>query len=188
MHEFAEWDSFYLIVGGAAGALIGLQFVVMTLIADRPAATHGSDVGPTFSTPTIIHFGAVLLLAAVLRAPWRAVSPVAEAWGAMGLIGVVYIAYVTYRMRGQDVYKPVAEDWIFHSLLPFVAYAILAVSALYAATATHESLFGVGTAALMLLFIGIHNAWDATTYNVFTLSKNDTPDESPAPPNDTPEN
>ena len=32
MTEFAEWESFYLIVGGAAGALIGLQFVVMTLI------------------------------------------------------------------------------------------------------------------------------------------------------------
>lgn len=181
MHEFAEWDSFYLIVGGAAGALIGLQFVVMTLIAERPAATHGSDVGPTFSTPTIIHFGAVLLLAAVLRAPWRAVTPIAEMWGAMGVVGVVYIGYVTYRMRTQDVYKPVAEDWIFHSILPVVAYAMLAVSSLYAESATHEALFGVGTAALMLLFIGIHNAWDATTYNVFTLSKKngDVGDEDP---------
>jgi hypothetical protein len=34
--EFAEWDSFYVIVGSAAGALIGLQFVVLTLIAERP--------------------------------------------------------------------------------------------------------------------------------------------------------
>jgi hypothetical protein len=30
-----------------------------------------------------------------------------------------------------------------------------------------EGLFGVGTAALLLLFIGIHNAWDAVTYHVF---------------------
>ena len=36
MPEFNEWESFYVLVGGAAGALIGLQFVVMTLIADRP--------------------------------------------------------------------------------------------------------------------------------------------------------
>ena len=35
MTEFAQWDSFYLIIGGAAGALIGLQFVVLTLIGDR---------------------------------------------------------------------------------------------------------------------------------------------------------
>jgi hypothetical protein len=26
---------------------------------------------------------------------------------------------------------------------------------------TREALFGVGAAALLLLFIGIHNAWDA---------------------------
>jgi len=36
MSELAGWDSFYVIVGSAAGALIGLQFVVVTLIADRP--------------------------------------------------------------------------------------------------------------------------------------------------------
>ena len=44
MKELAEWDSFYLIVGGAAGALIGLQFVVMTLLADRDI-DHKSQAG-----------------------------------------------------------------------------------------------------------------------------------------------
>jgi hypothetical protein len=29
------------------------------------------------------------------------------------------------------------------------------------------ALFGIGAAALLLLFIGIHNAWDAVTYHVF---------------------
>ena len=28
-------------------------------------------------------------------------------------------------------------------------------------------MFGIGAAALLLLFIGIHNAWDAVTYHVF---------------------
>jgi len=41
MPELMEWDSFYIIVGSAAGALIGLQFVVMTLIAERPP-THAA--------------------------------------------------------------------------------------------------------------------------------------------------
>ncbi len=36
MPELAKWDNFYVIVGSAAGALIGLQFVVLTLIADKP--------------------------------------------------------------------------------------------------------------------------------------------------------
>jgi hypothetical protein len=30
------WENFYVIVGSSAGALIGLQFVVITLIAEVP--------------------------------------------------------------------------------------------------------------------------------------------------------
>ncbi len=36
-----------------------------------------------------------------------------------------------------------------------------------------SSLAGVGAAALLLLFIGIHNAWDSVAYHVF-VSKRDT--------------
>lgn len=43
MSELTEWGSFYLIVGSAAGALIGLQFVVMTLIAERPLLRADDD-------------------------------------------------------------------------------------------------------------------------------------------------
>ena len=30
-----------------------------------------------------------------------------------------------------------------------------------------EALFGIGVAALLLLFIGIHNAWEALAYHLF---------------------
>jgi len=32
------WENFYVIVGSSAGALIGLQFVVIALIAEAPIA------------------------------------------------------------------------------------------------------------------------------------------------------
>jgi hypothetical protein len=35
----------------------------------------------------------------------------------------------------------------------------------------HEAMFGVAGAALMLLIIGIHNAWDAVTYHVFVKKR-----------------
>ena len=70
-------------------------------------------------------------------------------------------------MRRQSAYKPEFEDWLFHALLPCAAYSVLAGSASAARFRLHEALFGVATAALMLLFIGIHNAWDAVTYHVF---------------------
>ena len=56
MSEFAKWDTFYVIVGSAAGALIGLQFVVMILIAERPPL-RAAEAGAAFGTPTIVPAG-----------------------------------------------------------------------------------------------------------------------------------
>jgi hypothetical protein len=168
MTALSGWANFYVIVGSSAGALIGLQFVVLTLISDMPIVANQDQAGHAFATPTIVHFGAVLLVSAILTAPWRAVTTAAAAWGLLGVIGVVYEIVVARRMRIQPIYRPVLEDWIFHALLPLAAYAALAVSAYVAFSHAHEGLFGTGAAALLLLFCGIHNAWDGVTYHVFT--------------------
>ena len=63
------------------------------------------------------------------------------------------------------------EDWLFHAVLPAVAYSLLAGSGLKLHASQHAALFVVATAALLLLFIGIHNAWDTATYIVATGSK-----------------
>jgi hypothetical protein len=173
MSELAGWDSFYVIVGSAAGALIGLQFVVMTIIADRAPAYAA---GAAFATPTIVHFGAALLLSALLRAPWQTITIPAALWGLTGFSGVAYAVIVARRMRVQTAYTPEFEDWLFHVLLPLASHAILVLSAFAAPSHTYEALFGVGAAALLLLFIGIHNAWDSVAYLVF-VDKRDTSTE-----------
>lgn len=165
MSELDKWDSFYVIVGSAAGALIGLQFVVMTLIADRPLP-RASEAAPVFSTPTIVHFSVVLLLSALLRAPWDSVAAVADVAGLIGLAGAFYVLVTALRMRRQAAYKPDAEDWTFHIGLPFAGYAVFAGSAFVAVSDERDSLFMLGGAALLLLFAGIHNAWDAGAYHV----------------------
>src|SRR3954466_5012503 len=119
MSDFAEWESFYVIVGTAAAALIGLQFVVMTLIAERPATP---EAGAAFATPTVVHFGAVLLLSALLRIPWQAIATAAALWGLIGFAGIAYGVIVIRRMRLQTAYQPDFEDWLFHALLPMAAY------------------------------------------------------------------
>lgn len=161
------WGNFYMIVGSSAGALIGLQFVVITLIANLPITGANAQAGDAFSTPSVVHFGVVLLLAAVGTAPWGGIATVAVLWGLAGLGGVGYVAVVARRLRVQTAYQPVFEDWLFHVLLPFAAYAMLAVSAGAAYADPRPALFVVGAAALLLLFIGIHNAWDISMYHVF---------------------
>ena len=171
MTGLQEWANFYVIVGSSSGALIGLQFVVMTLIANMPITRGDAQAGNAFATPTVIHFGVVLFLSAVGSAPWSGIAIVAVLWGLAGVGGVVYIVLVAWRMRVQTAYRPVFEDRLFHVLLPFTAYAMLAVSAFVAYSHLRPALFLVSATALLLLFIGIHNAWDTVTYHVFVKKR-----------------
>jgi hypothetical protein len=168
MHGFEEWESFYVIVGAAAGALIGLQFVVMTLIADRPRKGV-AQAAAAFASPTIVHFSVVLFVSAALRAPWHSITPFAVIWGLIGFGGALYTVNVIRRARRQIAYRPDLEDWLFHVLLPLFAYAALVVSAFAARSHEEEALFGVAGAVLLILYIAIHNAWDAVAYHVLVV-------------------
>lgn len=177
MNSLAEWGNFYVIVGSSAGALIGLQFVVITLIADLPIARGGAQASGAFTTPSVIHFGVVLFLSAIISAPWKVLGYVAALWGAIGLGGAIYTIIVARRLRAQTTYEPVFEDWLFHVAFPLAAYAAMALSA--CAAGSSPALFLVAAAALLLLFVGIHNAWDTVTYHVFVRKQEHQETESP---------
>jgi hypothetical protein len=162
----AGWESFYVIVGSSAAALTGLQFVVIALINDLHTPRSGDAIG-AFGSPTVVHFCIALLTSSVLSAPWRTLASPAFVLGATGLAGLVYAAIVIRRARRQTAYKPVFEDWLFHAILPVLAYgAIIGGGAAMIADAT-DALFAVAAATLLLVFIGIHNAWDTVTWITF---------------------
>ena len=168
MHEAAgsplvAWESFYVIIGSSAGALIGLQFVVIALLAETRRRSTAREID-AFATPTILHFGAALLVSSILSAPWPSLSSTGVALGICGSLGVVYVGVVIRRARLQTLYQLVLEDWVWHVALPLIAYAALAAAAFTLARHVLVSLFVVGGTALLLLFIGIHNAWDTVTY------------------------
>ena len=160
---FNGWESFYVIIGSSAAALTGLQFVVITLGAEARTVRTAESVN-AFGTPTIVHFCAVLLVSAILNVPWRAVSNAALSLGLCAVAGIVYMAIVVRRTVRQKGYAPVLEDWIWHCALPTVAYVTMLGAALFLRRDPPESLLVIGVMALLLLFIGIHNAWDAVTY------------------------
>ena len=166
MTALAGWENFYVIVGSSAGALIGLQFVVLTLIAEFPVVKDIERANSAFATPTIVHFGAVLLLASIGSMPWHGIGAVAISWGVLGAVGGIYVVIVARRMRTQQAYSPQFEDWLFHVLLPFAGFATLIGSAYVTRSNVGAALFAVAATALLLLFVGIHNAWDAVTYHV----------------------
>lgn len=164
MSTFTAWNNFYIIVGSSAGALTGLTFVVATLMQGRQPQGLNRAVA-AYTTPTIVHLGAALLVCTALSAPWPALAPVDFLLGLTGLAGSVYVGIVMRRIRRVEIYEPVVEDWVWRGILPLVAYVALVVAAslLRPGSAT-LALFGVGAAVVLLLFIGIHNAWDEVTF------------------------
>ncbi|GHO98062.1 hypothetical protein KSF_081100 [Reticulibacter mediterranei] len=168
MHEavvspLPAWANFYVIVGGAAAALTGLMFVVITLIAGVRGRQTSASVA-AFGTPTVVHFCAALLIAAILSAPWPALWQAAILLGIIGFSGTIYGLVVFRRARIQDTYEPVLEDWMWHVILPLVAYTAIFISAIVLSANLTPALFVIGAATVLFLFIGIHNAWDTVTY------------------------
>jgi hypothetical protein len=157
------WQNFYVIIGSSAAALTGLMFVVITLIA-RTREPRASESVAAFSTPNVVHFCAALLVAAILSAPWQALWHASLLLGLSGLGGVTYVVIVLRRARRQTSYQPVLEDWLWHTVFPLVSYTALVVASILLPGNPVLTLFVIGAATVLLLFIGIHNAWDTVTY------------------------
>jgi len=172
------WGNFYVIIGSSAAALTGLQFVVMAISADNRVRKVSSDTIDAFGTPNVMHFSAVLLLSAILTTPWRSLVGVAAALGVCGAAGLIYAAIVWRRAVRQKDYDPVTEDWIWHVVLPFLAYGLLAGAAVAIPLRATSALFAVGAASLLLLFIGIHNAWDTVTYLMLEQQRQQAPPQT----------
>ena len=168
-----SWEAFYVIIGTAVAALIGLQFVVIVLSSEIGIVSSGT--ARAFATPTIVHFAAVLFISAVMAAPWHGPMGAAIGLGGCGLAGIVYTLLVFKEARRQEDYVPVLEDWLFHFVFPFISYGTLMVAGALLPTGVDMLLFVIGAAAVALMFIGIHNAWDAVVYVALRERKKESP-------------
>src|SRR5260221_8860421 len=78
-----------------------------------------------------------------------------------GTGGVLYAAVIANNLRRFAAqYVPVVEDWIWHAILPGVDYATLLGVAFLIWYRIQLDLYCVSAALTLLLFIGIHNAFD----------------------------
>jgi hypothetical protein len=176
-----SWENFYVIVGSSGAALTGLQFVVIALVAESRQRSSLAEID-AFGTPTVVHFCTVLLISALMSAPWHGLSSLGVLLGVLGVSGVGYVAVVLRRARKQQGYRPVWEDWLWHTVLPLVAYFAVMIAGALLSSHTFEALFIVGAVSVLLLFIGIHNAWDTVTYiAVARKAEALAADETPSP-------
>jgi hypothetical protein len=159
----SAWNSFYVMMGSSAAALTGLVFIVVTLIRDQ--RRRGSDAGmTTFTTPTVVHFGCALFTSALMSVPFGSLVPMAVVLGIVGAGGLVYVVRITLQMTKLKSYRADAEDWTWNVALPAIAYATLIVGAIAMHGSPARALFAPAISVALLVFIGIHNAWDVVTF------------------------
>jgi hypothetical protein len=163
----SAWESFYVIVGSSAAALTGLQFVVITLIADS-RIRHSQREIDAFGTPIVLHFSVVFLIAAVLSAPWHSVSAPAVWIGLVGIAGLLHAAVTHARMRETTklpgAYQPTTDDLIWYRVLPALGYLGLLGAGIALYRQHTHALYFIAGLALFLLLVSIRNAWDTVTF------------------------
>jgi hypothetical protein len=162
---FHGWENFYIMAGTAAATLAGLLFVVITLSVSL-AATPAARGVHAFVTPVLVHFGGVLFLSMVLLAPWPAAWPLGLVLGLHGLAGIVYASFVIRLLRRLDFVSLDARDWIAYAGAPALANVSLLAGAAGLVTEKSSAPYAVAGAVMLLLFIGILDAWDLTLWIV----------------------
>jgi hypothetical protein len=167
----AGWANFYVMIGSSAAALTGLMFVVITLVSgdERPGSSDGIN---TFSTPTVLHFCAAFITAAALSAPWHKMLFPGIVIGLVGFAGVLYTMRIMYRAATRlRTYTPDLEDWCFFWICPFLGYGAILGAGIAMPHAPATALFAVAGGVVLLIFVGIRNAWDVVTYLAVTLAE-----------------
>ncbi len=165
------WENFYVIVGSSAGALTGLTFIVITISSsDGSGGFSNSPVARlmgmrAFITPIAVHFCSALWVSFLLSVPVQTVLSLTVCLGVTGLAGAVYCAQITaWMLRTRVHYKPFLSDWIWNVILPGTSYLALLVAALLLSGHTLAAMLVVAAASVLMLFIGIHNAWDVVAW------------------------
>jgi hypothetical protein len=73
-------------------------------------------------------------------------------------------------------YQTPLKDWFWYMALPLSAYVAIVVAAFMLPANPALALYIVGAAMSVLLFIGIHNAWDLVTYLAIERSHSENKD------------
>lgn len=162
---FEGWENFFLMVGGAAAVLIGLIYVVISLMHDRPRSSvlAGSRL---YMGPIVLGVSFVLILSAAALTPgitsgwYAAIAGVVALWGlARGIMSIAGLSGLVGKER--EVHW--TDTWfygIFPSLL-YLAMGAVALAFWQGWSWAHYGLAAVLTAGLLL---AIRNEWDLITW------------------------
>jgi hypothetical protein len=159
------WDNFYIMAGTAGATLIGLLFVIITLGTHLSPSRVAHGVR-AFLTPTLVHFGSVLLQALVVLVPWPSAWPAGLVLAFCGLVGLVYLVDVVLKRQKVQFVSLHLLDWIPYAGIPALANLNLITGAIGIIAEKSFAPYCLAGAITLFLFAGIYGAWDLTLWIV----------------------
>ncbi|HXY09780.1 MAG TPA: hypothetical protein VEI52_18195 [Terriglobales bacterium] len=163
-----RWSNFYLLTSAAAATLIGLMFVVVTLVAERRVDVKDTAKIHVYFTPTVVYFASALGVAALLIFPnhtWLTATL------CTCLVGVVGLLYSGTNLIGGDKKSFVElRDRVPYAVVPFGAYSLLVLGGVLLLHNPQRGLTLVAVGMLSLLAVAIRNSWAIAIF-VSTLPK-----------------
>jgi hypothetical protein len=101
-----EWDTFAVVVGGSAGALVGLLFVAISIHAARMAASP--DLRGR-AAQTLVIFAALLLIALLLAIPEQSQRVLGAEFLLLAALVATALIWLDHRARQTDSPRPVGR-------------------------------------------------------------------------------
>ena len=160
MAALAEWRDFYVVIGTAAGVIVGAAFIVASLATSMKEREMGMR---GFITPTVVHLSSVLIGSAILAVPTLTPLALAILLGAGGVAGMIYDTVVAVRIAKMPLDL---SDHVFYRIAPIAAYALLAAAAAMACRPGWPVFETLAVALVALLIVGMRNAWDMASFMI----------------------
>jgi hypothetical protein len=160
----AQWHDFYTLIGAASATLVGLIFVAASIGAEVFTLAHQAGVR-SFLSPTVVHFTAILVVCLLASMPTQTWAVLGALQTCVGAIGLVYSGWVWRRMMKHGIAASIDTiDRLWYALLPIPAYLLVIVAGVSLCKQSWFSLDVLASALILLLLIGIRNAWDMTVW------------------------
>jgi hypothetical protein len=162
-----RWANFYLMTSAAAATLIGLLFVVITLAAERMPLEDTAKIR-IYLTPTVVFFGSVLEVAALLTFPNHTRLTATLCIWLASAVGLVYSGSFLVGGGTKSYYE--RSDLIPYVVVPFAAYGLLVLGGVLLLHHPQRGLTFVAVGMLSLLTLAIRNSWAIAVTIVSTPS------------------
>jgi hypothetical protein len=163
------WHDFYSLVGTASATLVGLMFIAASIGAPvfREEDRAATDA---FISPTVAHFSTTLFVSILATVPVRDGLPLAVLLVLVGLAGSAFSLRVWVQLLIRRRFKVDLVDRMFYASIPCIGHLLVPIAGVMLTMQPEWGLDCLAAAALILLFAGLRNAWDMTTWIVLKTS------------------